>query len=108
MDIFSIAAGAAGVGVVYFLYLAATKGLPAAYAWAKARWNAGTSELASLEADLAGASAKVTALEQGAVAELKAGLAAVQADVAALKAKAGLTAVPTFINLTTPVTPPAT
>jgi hypothetical protein len=88
MDIFSIAAGAAGVGVVYFLYLAGTKGLPAALAWAKAKWNAGKADFAALQGDVQGLSGKVTALETGAIAELKGTVAAVQADVAKLKAAA--------------------
>jgi hypothetical protein len=39
---------------LYFLYLVATKGLPAALAWVKAKWNAGKDELASLEGRFAG------------------------------------------------------
>ena len=87
MDIFSIAVGAAGVGAAYFLYLAASKGLPAAWAWLKAKWTAGTAELAALKADVLGANARVDALAKGAVAELTTGLAAVKTDVEALKAK---------------------
>lgn len=63
MDVISIAVGAVGVGVAYFLYLAATKGLPAALAWVKAKWNAGKVELASLESDIADAHDRVTSLE---------------------------------------------
>jgi hypothetical protein len=87
MDIFSIGIGAGGVIVLYLLCFVLFKGLPAAWAWLKAKSSEAATELTSIRADIAGASAKVTALEQGAVAELKTGLAAVQADVATLKAK---------------------
>jgi hypothetical protein len=81
MDVFSIAAGAAGVGVAYFLYLVGTKGLPAALAWVKARWNAGKANLAQIEADLEGVTGKVTSLEQLVLPALQ----AAQADISALK-----------------------
>lgn len=102
-NIVPMAIGAAGVAVAYFTYLAATKGLPAAIAWVKAKWNAGKAELAALEAEITDAKAKLNTLEQNTVAELKAGLAAVQADVTALKAKAASSA-PAFL---TPVAPAA-
>jgi hypothetical protein len=53
MDVFSIAIGAVGVGAVWFLYIAATKGLPAAWAWLKAKSTAAETRLASVEADVA-------------------------------------------------------
>lgn len=69
MDIVSVAAGAAGILGVYFLYLAATKGLSAAVAWFKSKW---------------------TSIETTVVADLKADVAAVKTDVAAIKAKVGM------------------
>lgn len=84
MDVFSIAAGAAGVGVIYFLYLVATKGLPAALSWAKAKWNAGKAGLSALQGDVEGISGKLTSLEQ----EIKSRLATVESAVVSLKAPA--------------------
>jgi hypothetical protein len=78
MDIMSVAIGAVGVGIAWFIYLAATRGLPAAWAWLKARWTAGKAEMVALRADL-------DQLEQGAVAEVKSRLDAIEADVGALK-----------------------
>lgn len=69
MDIFSVFAGFAGALCAYFLYLVATKGLSAAVAWVKTKFS-------TLEAD--------------AVAELKAAVATVEKDVAAIKAKVGM------------------
>lgn len=63
MDVLSIAIGAALVFAAYFVYLAATKGLPAAWAWLKAKWTAGKAAAAKIETDLSGLGAKVTALE---------------------------------------------
>lgn len=63
MDIFSICIGVALVGAAYFLYLAATKGLPAAFAWVQDKWNAGKKRIAALEADLAAVRADVNALK---------------------------------------------
>lgn len=74
MDVFSIAVGAFGVGAAYFIYLTATKGLPAAVAFVKAKWNAGKADLAALQ----GLADKVASLEQGAIAEVKTRLAAVE------------------------------
>jgi hypothetical protein len=68
MDVFSIA-----VGVVYFLYLAATKGLSALWSWLKAKWTAGKADLAALDPEF-------TALEQGIVQDLKTRVA-VEKDV---------------------------
>lgn len=90
MDFFSIAAGAAGVGALWFFKLAATKGLPAALTWLKAKWNAGKADLAGLQGDVAGLTGRLSALEQGALAELKTGLETVQADINAIKPKVGL------------------
>jgi len=97
MDIFSIAIGAVGVGVAYFLFLAATKGMPAALAWVKAKWNAGTNEIAQIEADLSGLAGRVSSLEQGGVAgvsQLTSVVEAVKADVEKLKAVIPLPAAP--------------
>lgn len=80
-DVFSIAIGAIGVGLAYFIYLASTKGLPAAYAWAKAKWNAGKAKAAQLDAGLETLTLKVTALEQNVLPALQ----AAQSDIAALK-----------------------
>lgn len=80
-DLFSIAIGAVGVGLVYFLYLAATKGLPAALAFVKAKWTAGTTKVAQIEADLEAVTGKVTTLEQQVLPALQ----AAQADISALK-----------------------
>lgn len=81
MDPFSIAVGAAGVGLAYFLYLASTRGLPAAYAWMKAKWNAGRAGIAQLETGLEGIAGRVTLLEQQVLPALQ----AAQADISALK-----------------------
>lgn len=79
MDALSIAAGAAGVGAAYFLYLVATKGLPAALAWAKAKWNAGKADFAALQGDLAGVQTKLASIETVALAELRSRIAALEA-----------------------------
>ena len=81
MDILQIALGAAGAGLSYFLYLAATKGLPAALAWLKAKWNAGKAKAAQVESDLEAVTLKVTTLEQQVLPALQ----AAQSDIAALK-----------------------
>jgi hypothetical protein len=104
MDILSIAVGAAGVGLAYFVYLAATKGLPAAVAWVRARWTAGRAELANLGADVDQAHVKIDA----ALAKLNVlqdAVATVQADVVALKAAAP--AVLPFVAAVAPPTPVA-
>jgi hypothetical protein len=85
MDIVSIAVGAAGVGVVYFAYLAATRGLPAALAWVKAKWNAGKAEIAALEQDIDAAHVKVDAATAK-LAVLADSLTSAQRDIAQLKA----------------------
>jgi len=76
MDVFSVAAGAAGVLGAYFLYLVATKGLSAAVAWVKTKWS---SIEASAVSDLKTAQTTVHA-----------DIAKVKADVAAIKAKVGM------------------
>jgi len=65
-------AGAGGVVALYLLYLATTKGLPAAWSAIKGWWTAGATELANVRADIAALDAK-----------LQTGLA----DIAAVKAK---------------------
>lgn len=82
MDITSGVLGAGALGVGYFAFLQLKKWIPAAWSAIKAKLSGGKIDLASIEASL---SAKVTALEQGAVAEVKKGLAAVQADLAQAK-----------------------
>jgi hypothetical protein len=74
-----IALGAAAVCVAYFLYLVATKGLPAALAWVKAKWNAGKADLAALQAEIAGVQIKVASIETVALADIKARLSALEA-----------------------------
>jgi hypothetical protein len=78
-----IAIGAALVGGGWFSYLAATKGLPAAWAWLRAKWNAAKNEVAALKADLGSIETRVRALEQQAVSAVAvAPAAAVAAAVA--------------------------
>lgn len=67
----------------YFVYLAATKGLPAAVTWFKAWWNKGKAELSTLKGDVTEAQAKLTSME----ATLGADVAKLKTDVAALQAK---------------------
>jgi hypothetical protein len=85
MDIISVAIGAVGVFFAWFSYLAATRGLPAALAWAKAKWNAGKTELAAIRGDIGDAQTKIAALEQGAIAGLDKRLAVLEAQMAGLK-----------------------
>jgi len=59
----SLLLGGAGVGVGYFAYLCATKGIPAAWVWLKSKVSAGSAELAQLKADFAAVEARVAALE---------------------------------------------
>jgi hypothetical protein len=81
LSIPSLLLGGAGVGVLYFLYLSATKGLPAAWSWLKSKLAAGSAELSKVRSDLA-------QLEQGAVAHVKARATALESDVSALKKSA--------------------
>ena len=67
MDLLSILVGVALVFALYFLYLAATKGVPAAWSLLKSWWNAGKAELAKVQSDL---TARVTTLE-GDVSSIK-------------------------------------
>lgn len=80
---------------LYFLFLVATKGLPAAWAWLKGVWTAGKADLASLEQALGGEidelKAKVDS-NGGVLAALQKGYAELVADVA--KLKGGTTAAP--------------
>lgn len=82
MDLTSGALGAGALGAAYFAFLQLKKWIPAGWAAIKAKLGSGKIDLSSIEASLSG---KVTALEQGAVAEIKKGLAAVQTDLAAAK-----------------------
>jgi hypothetical protein len=86
MDLFSLAAGAAGVGGTYFLYLASSKGLPAVLAWAKARWNAGKPDLKSLQGDIVEAHRKIDLVRGG----VSASFASCYAEIDEIKAKLGL------------------
>jgi hypothetical protein len=81
----SLLLGGAGFGVAYFLYLSATKGVPAAWKWFTSKLAAGSAELSKLRSDLA-------QLEQGAVADVKFRVAALETDVAGLKKSAPPTA----------------
>lgn len=88
MDLLSIAAGAFGVALVYFIYLAATKGLPVAWAWLKAWWNAGKAAATALQAGIDAAHERITALEKkvetlGAAVRLSAAPAAAAAPAPA-------------------------
>ena len=86
MDLLSTAAGAAGVGVAYFLYLCATKGLPAAWAWAMAKWNAGAAAAKVLQQDIDAAHERITAMEtklNGLVAAAQASPGTLQASLQA-------------------------
>jgi hypothetical protein len=86
MDMFSIATGAVGVGVAYFLYLVSSKGLPAALGWVKARWNAGKLDLEQIKGDVGEAHLKISSLE----GRLRESFASVYAEIDELKVKAGL------------------
>jgi hypothetical protein len=85
ISLFSIALGAAAVGLAMFLKLCATKGVPAAIAWVKAKWNAGKADIANLQGDVAGVQSKLTSIETVALADIKTRLAALEGAVAAAK-----------------------
>jgi len=85
MDVFSIAVGAAGVGCLYFLYLASSKGLPAALAWLKAKWNAGKADLAGLQGDVVDVKSKLASIETVALNEIKNRLAAIEGAIGLTK-----------------------
>jgi hypothetical protein len=63
MDTFSMVAGAAGVGLLWFLKLAGGKALPIVLAWARAKWTSGRPDLASLLGDIGEAHRKVDDVE---------------------------------------------
>ena len=92
MDFVSLVAGAAGVLVVYLIYLSATKGLPAAWAWLKAKWNAGKAQAIALQSDIDAAHVRITALEQQ-VAQMAAQLLPKPAAAPSTTAAASLAAV---------------
>jgi hypothetical protein len=69
MDITGIAVGAAALGISRFGYLQLKKWIPAGWAALKAKLSSGKIDLSSIEASLSG---KVTALETGLVAQIKA------------------------------------
>jgi hypothetical protein len=52
-----------GAGGAWFTHLVATKGLPAAIAWAKAKWNAGKADLANLKGRLAAVEEQLAAIK---------------------------------------------
>lgn len=72
--VFVFAAGAA----LYFGYLIVRKGIPAAYSKAKSLLTSGSAEVTKLRSEFA-------IFEGGVVSDIKARLAAVEAEVAALK-----------------------
>lgn len=86
MNVIDIAIGAAGAVGVYLLYIAATKGVPAAKAAVTSWWTAGATDLATIKGDVAEAHAKIAALEQKIVGIIGP-VAALQTDVGAIKAK---------------------
>ncbi|MGA7805601.1 hypothetical protein [Bradyrhizobium sp.] len=96
----SLALGAGAVGIVYFLYLCATKGVPAAWAWLKAKLASASAEISKLRADLA-------QLEKGAVADVTARVAALETDVAGLKKTVAAPNVATPAAPATPAAEPA-
>lgn len=57
---------------LYFLYLVATKGLPAALAWVKGKWTSGKAELAKLDDDIDHAFERIGVLEKQMVSVLAA------------------------------------
>jgi hypothetical protein len=73
----AIGAGGLGAGVV------GVKGIPASWAWLKARLAAGKVDLASLKGEVADAQTAVAALE----GKVSPAIAQLQADVKALQAK---------------------
>lgn len=77
-DVATIALLAAGALGAYFLHLVATKGLPAAIAWVKAKWNAGKAAAAGLQAGVESAHARITDLETSALPAIKARLSALE------------------------------
>lgn len=85
MDLTSGALGAGALGVGYVIVLQLKKWIPAGWSALKARLGSGKLDLASIEA---AATAEVRALEQGVVADLQKGVAALTADVAKLKTTA--------------------
>jgi hypothetical protein len=90
MDLLFLVPGVAVAVVAYFVYLAATKGLPVALAKAKAWWTRGKADLVGLKGDVTAAQAKLATIPDTIVADverLKADIAALQANVMALLAK---------------------
>jgi hypothetical protein len=77
----SLFMGAGAVCALYCGYLVVTHAVPAAWAWAKSKMSAGTTEIATLRNDLTGA---VTNLH-GVVNTLHSRVTAVETDVAGLK-----------------------
>jgi len=69
MDITAMALGAGAVGVVWFVYLCITKGIPAAWSYVKS---------------------KASSVESALVADVQKDIATIKADITAIKAKVGL------------------
>ncbi|WP_316172254.1 hypothetical protein [Bradyrhizobium sp. SZCCHNRI3037] len=84
MDISSILVGAVGAGLAYFLYLCASKGLPAAWALVKAKWNAGRAQIASLAGELDDAHARIDSAVES-VKAVAQGLGQAQVRIASLE-----------------------
>lgn len=85
MDLLSIITGAASVGLLYVVYIAATKGVPAAYARLKSWWTAGKAGVAALEQDVADMTPRVAALEVN-LGSLTQSFGAIQSEFNAVKA----------------------
>lgn len=94
MDLLSIAAGAASVGVLYIIYIAATRGAPAAYAKLKGWWNSGKAGIAALEQDVADMAPRVAALETN-LGSLTTSFGQIQSEFNAVKALLPKAAAPT-------------
>ena len=103
MNLLSVAAGAISVGVLYFLYLVATKGLPAAWAWLKTKWNASKAGLATLETAVGETTIRVASLETN-VGSLGDSLTLLKSDFARIEALIPRPATPAAAN---PASPPA-
>lgn len=86
MDIFSIALGAGGVGLAWFVKLAGGKALPALLAWIRARRGAGKPDLESLRVDIVDAHRRIGSFDT----VVKSGFASVYAEIDEIKARLGL------------------
>jgi hypothetical protein len=81
---------------LYFLYLVATKGLPAAWSWLKGVWTAGKADLAKLEV-----------IFGGEIDAVHARIDSLEADLKTVKAALGPAPQPVAAPATQPVPAPA-